>query len=762
MRVLVEIAFVVTFCVLLICIVRAQRSGKALGKIVARLLIVAEVSVASSAATVASHQYSLSVFAYSIFFISIDWLLYYVLRFVEEYTRVRESRKKPPMFLCTLLGLDGASLLLNNWFGHAFTCGESNFDGGVYYYVIGKTPYDVHLFLSYLLVVIILGCLLWKVAKTPAMYRKKYLLVFFSLLAIILGDAVYVMTDMAVDVSVFIFIAAGLFVYYYSIEYSPRELVDRVLTMVVQEMGDAVLCYDVDGVCINANESARKLFGISESCGFWDQQTLLKRLGIKENMEACEDFEREWSGAPNGVKIYLKAQFRKLADGKGKYLGSFMIFHNRTAEVEKLQEEWYVMRHDQLTGLYNETYFYRRVQEQLEANPKEQFVLVCSNIRGFKIINDVFGTEAGDRLLIQTAERMKEHASPWLLYGRLEGDKFAVMMPRKRYRPEVFLSVVHEVVGQDSGISYPVEIYFGVYEITDPTVPVSVMCDRAFMAVNTIKGSYDERIAYYDEALRDTVIEEQELTAELGDAMENGEIQMYLQPQVSTEGDLIGGEALVRWRHPKRGMLSPGVFIPIFEKSGFIVRLDRYIWEQACIQLQKWKRQGREHLSISVNISPRDFYYLDLYQILTELVEKYDIAPKNLKLEITETAIMQNLEKQLDLISRLQNYGFTVEMDDFGSGYSSLNMLKDIQVDVLKIDMLFLGKTKDEERSRAIIRTIISLSKQLGMLVITEGVETREQVDFLTEIGCDVFQGYYFAKPMPVEDFEKKCLHSEL
>ena len=201
---------------------------------------------------------------------------------------------------------------------------------------------------------------------------------------------------------------------------------------------------------------------------------------------------------------------------------------------------------------------------------------------------------------------------------------------------------------------------------------------------------------------------EQELIRDLDDAISQKQLQMYLQPQVSADGKILGAEALVRWKHPVKGM-----------------------------------------------ISPRDFYFLDVYQVFTELVETYAINPKNLKLEIAETAVVMDFKRQLELISKLRHYGFVVEMDDFGSGYSSLNMLKDIYVDVLKIDMVFLRKAEDEERSEKILQMIIALSKELGMPVITEGVETVEQVQFLNEMGCDMFQGYYFAKPMEVEQFEK-------
>lgn len=203
-------------------------------------------------------------------------------------------------------------------------------------------------------------------------------------------------------------------------------------------------------------------------------------------------------------------------------------------------------------------------------------------------------------------------------------------------------------------------------------------------------------------------------------------------------------------------MISPGAFIGLFERTGLISRLDLYIWELACKQLKIWKEQGHGDHYISVNISPKDFYFLDIYEIFTGLVEKYQIDRHRLKLEITETAVMTDMKKQVELIEQLRSFGFVVEMDDFGSGYSSLNMLKNIHMDTLKMDMGFLRKTDNKERSKSVIRTVIKLSKQLGMEVITEGVETGEQVSLLTQMGCDVFQGYYFAKPMKISEYEER------
>jgi len=211
----------------------------------------------------------------------------------------------------------------------------------------------------------------------------------------------------------------------------------------------------------------------------------------------------------------------------------------------------------------------------------------------------------------------------------------------------------------------------------------------------------------------------------------------------------------VRWMHPVKGRIMPDDFIPIFERNGLIVDVDRFIWESACRQLRQWQDEGKDDVYISVNLSSKDFYYLNIFKVFAELVNMYGIEPKKLKLEITETAVMMDFARQLELINKLRDFGFIVEMDDFGSGYSSLNMLKDIHVDVLKLDMAFLKKNQDTERGKTILRMIIGLSKQLGIQVLSEGVETLEQAQFLREMGCDMFQGYYFAKPMEVSEFEK-------
>ena len=233
------------------------------------------------------------------------------------------------------------------------------------------------------------------------------------------------------------------------------------------------------------------------------------------------------------------------------------------------------------------------------------------------------------------------------------------------------------------------------------------------------------------------------------------EFVIYIQPQIDTRNNkVIGGETLVRWLSPKRGMVPPSEFVPLFEKNGMITKMDFHVWELACRQLAKWKAEGKGDRTLSINISAKNFYLTDLYERITGLVEKYDIDPQRLKLEITETAFVLDVKKQMELVQRLQKRGFLVEMDDFGSGYSALNSLKDIDIDVLKLDMKFFEKTDTPKRSEKIIASMVGLANKLTTPVIAEGVETKEQIDYLNSIGCHVVQGYFYSKPMSVEEYE--------
>lgn len=522
-------------------------------------------------------------------------------------------------------------------------------------------------------------------------------------------------------------------------------------------MRDAIFLFDKDGNCIQINNSGREYLIRKQksSAQMWES---LREWAGEKDLEECESFNKKFTEIVDGETVYIQVIYQKMEDGDSEAGGSVLILHDQTEEVKKLQKERFLATHDRLTGLYNKEYFYERVQKKLQRHPDEDYVLICSDVNRFKMVNDMFGRQAGDKMLLRIADAMRIRARDSMVYGRLVNDRFAILMPKDEFNYEMFAKEPEEIVNRDINFSYRIHIKLGVYEVKDKSMPVDAMCDRALMAIAEIKENSQKTIEYYGEQLRDALLKEQELSGALDYAIQSEQIQIYLQPQVDRNEKVYGGEALVRWIHPERGVIPPGEFIGVFERNGMIATLDKYVWELACKQLQKWSQRGKHNIYISINISPKDFYFMDVCQVLKGLVRKYQVHPGSLKVEITETAVMQNLKEQLTFIRNLREAGFTVEMDDFGSGYSSLNMLKDIHVDVLKIDMGFLGTTTEETRGRKILKMVIQLSKELGMPIVMEGVETKEQVEFLKSLDCDMFQGYYFAKPMPVKEFEEKYL----
>lgn len=699
----------------------------------------------------------IGLISYSVYYISTNWLLFFLLKFSIEFIGSRFDKHVNRGLMITILVIDSVSIALNTCFLHVFDLIPVQLYGDIYNNVQLKPLFYVHYAISMALVVFCFISLLYRVFKAAAFYRKKYLMLAIILLIIVVMNILTV--DKAVDLSVFGYVFVGICVYYCVFVFTPQALLPKTLMMVAQDMTFGILVFDAEGNLMYKNKKAEHL--LDEDQPYVNLYGVtLESLCRADFYEQGDAFTKQETLYRNNIPRVLDIQMQKAHDD-GKHLeGTCYIIKDTTEELEHLNKEKFLASHDSLTGLYNKQYFYEKTEQYINFHPEKEFLMICTDIREFKMINDFFGTQIGDQILINFAKLLSDKLTDASIYGRIENDIFGILMAKDKYDEAAFLARAQEAFESciDTDISFPTINYIGVYEITDRSIPASVMCDRARMAITSIKGSFHKRVAYYDDTLRDNILYEQELITDLEHAIQTGEIRMYLQPQMDCEGRMLGAEALVRWVHSEKGMIMPGDFIPVFERNGLISEVDKHIWELACKQLRKWKAEGKEELYISVNISPRDFYFLNIYQVFTDLVVKYDIEPHNLKLEITETAIAMDVKRQLELIERLRRYGFVVEMDDFGSGYSSLNMLKDIQVDILKIDMAFLRKSKDEDRSKKILHMIINLSKQLGMPVISEGVETKEQVEYLSDFGCDMFQGYYFAKPMDVASFEKLYL----
>ena len=415
----------------------------------------------------------------------------------------------------------------------------------------------------------------------------------------------------------------------------------------------------------------------------------------------------------------------------------------------------YLATYDELTGIYNKQAFYAKTKEMLLDNPDKNFDLLRINIERFKVLNDLFGESTGDKLLRYIGKFLKEINLPLCVSGRLYADNFVVCYEAGKGDSRRMINTL-QMVADSFAINNRTILSFGLYRIDDKTLPVSVMCDRANMALWKAKGNFKNPYCEYDEKMRQQVLKEQKIINAMEMAIQNKEFTLYLQPKYDIEkGTIIGAEALVRWISLENGFISPGDFIPVFENNGFVYEVDKFIWEESCRYLRKWLDEGREVHPISVNVSRIDLYDPKLVQHLVDLREKYQLPSQYLELEITESAYTEDPEQIITITRQLREAGFVILMDDFGTGYSSLNMLKDIQIDVLKLDMGFLKSSDYSAKGGNILTAILIMAESLKMQTIAEGVETKEQVEFLKSIGCKYVQGFYYSKPLPVDEFEK-------
>lgn len=410
-------------------------------------------------------------------------------------------------------------------------------------------------------------------------------------------------------------------------------------------------------------------------------------------------------------------------------------------------------KHDRLTGIFSKEYFYTAAGRLLKNDPDKDYDIMCTDIQHFKVINDQYGTDASDYVLWALAERINNLVGESGVCGRIGADIFAMLIPRKDYDEQQKL--MDDIVGGgcENGISFTLK--FGIYPITDRTVPVSAMCDRALIVMGTIKHSYDARYAVYDEKIRQSMLREQQILDSMDEGIRKKQFTVYLQPKHNTETGVVeGAEALVRWIHPRLGFISPGDFIPLFEKNGFITKLDSYVWEMTCRIIRGWIDEGISPIPVSVNMSRVDLETDNVISTMDELVAKYDIPRELLHLEVTESVYEDDSARLVDVVGKLKDDGYTIEMDDFGSGYSSLSMLSELPIDVLKLDMGLIRSESRYSNKKGVMSFVLSMARWMGFKTIAEGVEKKDEVDFLRSIGCDLIQGFYFAKPMPSDDFK--------
>jgi len=409
---------------------------------------------------------------------------------------------------------------------------------------------------------------------------------------------------------------------------------------------------------------------------------------------------------------------------------------------------------DKLTGLYNQTGFLEVAREAMDKNPMKKYTIIRSDFTRFKLVNDMYNRETGDKLLKDFAIFLLQTLPSSSIIARWDSDKFITLVSSDR---EDLIFDIEKI--DDFLKTYPLNInlnvLYGVYLVKDKSVSVDRMCDRADYAVKRAKNGFDSA-AYviYNDSLEKWIKIEQTVISGIDGAIKNGEIMIYYQPKYSLiTQKIVGAEALVRWNHPKYGMISPAVFIPILENNGLIHQLDHYVWDQTCAAVARWRKTDLPKIPVSVNVSRNNFYREKLWIELLDLIEKHGLTPDCINIEITESSYMSDPKFIQSVVDKFQESGLSVHMDDFGSGLSSLNVLKDLVFDVLKIDLNFLQGLESNERAAIILKSVIHMNKLLDLPVVAEGIETKAQENFLKDIGCEVGQGFLFSKPVSEDLF---------
>ncbi len=408
-----------------------------------------------------------------------------------------------------------------------------------------------------------------------------------------------------------------------------------------------------------------------------------------------------------------------------------------------------------LTGIYYNHTFLKMVDKYMQNVQPDTHMMVAVDLEHFRLFNKLYGRNEGDALIMHIAECLKElQASCGGVVGYMGGDNFGAILPKRMDLLEILEKDITKGIRRlNNTVGFlPV---FGVYIIDDVSLAAATMYDRATIALSYILGNQMKRVSEYNSDMEEKVEEELKLLSEIQDGLDKEEFTFFIQPQcdIST-GKIVGGESLVRWKRGDK-MISPGVFIPVLEKNGLIAELDRYVWRKVCQWLRRWIDRGYQPVPVSINVSRIDIFSMDVANYLEELIKEYDLPSSLLKVEITESAYAENNDKIIRAVKQLRDSSFLVMMDDFGSGYSSLNMLKSIAVDVLKIDMRFLEiGENEEEKGIGILESVVNMARQMKLPIIVEGVETQTQENFLLKMGCRYTQGYYYYKPLPIENFE--------
>lgn len=428
------------------------------------------------------------------------------------------------------------------------------------------------------------------------------------------------------------------------------------------------------------------------------------------------------------------------------------VMLNRIKGIIRMRESSAMLNRmelDGLTGLYSKEFFYHNVEQILRANREARYDVVCSSIENFRAMNERYGRAYCDRYLRSLAKEIGGRLPDMVLGGRIGGDEFSFLI---KHQEENWTSVLAPEKKEEKGPKF--NIKFGIFADVDHDLPATAICDRATLALGQIKRKFNAYVSWYDDEMHQMQLRKHQIEENMQTALEERQFLVYYQPKHNLHTDRTGGaEALVRWIHPELGFVSPGTFIPLFERNGFVTQLDFYIWEEVCRELRRCVELGLPAVPVSINVSRMDFDVPDLAGEIAKLADRYEVEHSLLHIELTESMYSDNpgIARTLE---ELHENGFVIELDDFGAGYSSLTSLNTLHLDVMKLDMSMI-RHATATNDYSILRFATLLADGMRLKTVVEGVETKEQVAALKVLGCDYVQGYYYSKPLPAAEFER-------
>lgn len=699
-----------------------------------------------------SEFYNKALILFCVYKVCAIWTYYLAFSFNHAFTNTTKKLGFIKEFYFILCFIDSVLLLANARVNVIFDLKQAFTNAGFFYWGIEYTSkFGFHKLVCAILSFSSLALLISSIVKAPSYNKVKYVTILTSESLVLIANYVFNSLNLPLNISLLMLVASSIFIAnYVNKDFSAPVLIGP-LSAITESINDIIFCYDSSENLIYANSAAKNVF--------------------KKSNDNLENFAKEFR--QNFLKNRPSELSLKLDNGEERYyiteykdffisnsnIGSYLRLQDKTKETLESRRKNYIATHDLLTGLFNRSGFFKKMQEALYQNTFKNPILICTNIKDFKLINTIYSEQVGDSVLQNQTEVMKRlpgHKKS--IIGRIADDKFAILMEKQDFDKDIFEEVFNEVSCIIEKTLYNIQIVAGIYEIYDKKDTVQSIYDKAKISLDAIKDSDNQIFSFYNPSMMEKMLKEKDIVNDFEKSLNEKQFSIQLQPVIDNDGNVLGAESVVRWNNPKYEDLTPSSFLDVLERTSLIYKLDVYVWELVAKKLHEWKERGFSDRFISVNVSSKDKFFIDIIKTFSDLIKKYDISPQNFKVEIRETAMLENPEKTIAIFSQLKKLGIKVYIDNFGTGFSSLNVLKDFIADGIKMDTSFLSESKVSGKNKIILQTMISMSSDLGMEFIAKGVESENQMLALSKMDCKLFQGFYFSKPLPVKTYEAKYL----